>query len=279
MSDNHSWQDNEVVSALEEFHPQPSQRFYQKMQSAPWMAESTATHRRSLHRHATTRRAALALAVLATFLMGGAFLAAPPLRSLAQELLGLFTRQPSDLVAKQQLEADSVGVQRWETPPSLAEVERATGTKVWTPRELPAGYRLEHVGYTPAEHTIVSRYVYEAAPASDFPNDQPPMFVLAQLPVAHAKGRLPFKVGASAPIEVVAIGDTQGEYVKGAWTAGSSEDEQLQWRDLECCRTLRWQRGELVFTLEAHSDSDQPGFLGREEMIRVATLLRPAAEK
>jgi hypothetical protein len=277
MSDQHAWQKyDDVMSALEEFYPRPSEQFYRRMQSEPWITVPKTTHLNVLRQRRFNQHWLPAVSILAVLLVAGTVLVTPPLRAMAQELVGLFMRDRRDVVLEQQLEADISPVETWHFELSRAEAEREAGFDVWSLRHLPDGYRFSQAVYMPAEQMVMS--MYTNAPASVADPRGHPGFVLAQQPAAQAGSSGTFRVGASAVIETVQIGDVKGEYVEGGW-CGPSSEEPMQWCPGDFAQTLRWQRGDWVFTLDA-SDNTAPGqerpSISREQMIDMAAQVAPA---
>jgi len=265
------WQEHDVAKALEAFQPQPSGRFYQRMQREPWMAQPMTILTRVAPKRAPNRRWILVMGLLATLFIVGTVLVTPPLRALAQEMLELFARAPKDEITGQELEANVPPVDSWQRELSQMQAEQLAGFDIWVPHQLPFGYRFNQAAYLSMEQMVISFYSVADAPMVD-----PRLhtnFVLAQQPATYAdRSNRMFPVGTSAVIETVQLGDVQGAYVEGVWCGTSSDSETLQWCPLPKQGILRWQRDEWVFTL------DGAGSITREQMIELATNLVPLQE-
>ena len=93
-------------------------------------------------------------------------------------------------------------------------------------------------------------------------------------------------VGASAPIEIVAVGDVQGEFVAGGWRAedpnggipgnsapGTQVNLGVYWDSALPQRMLRWQAGQMHF--EILSTKTGPGIdLEKDDLITMAESIK-----
>ena len=79
-------------------------------------------------------------------------------------------------------------------------------------------------------------------------------------------GRVPAEA-----VEAVLIGDLPGEYVQGIYTSDGSGE--ATWNPNAGSQRLRWQDGERWFSIEKNGDPYPIEYLGREEMLALATTL------
>lgn len=279
---NNDWQEHDIMRALEQFDPQPSARFHQRMQAQPWMEEPMSTSTHAAPKRTVVWRWVPVLSLLAVVSVAGTVFVTPPLRALAQEMLAWVVRTPSDTMMNQELAATAQqpSLENLRHGLSQAEAEQLAGFKLWKLRAIPEGHHFREAFYLPAEQTVASSYV-----VGDHPGVNPQAlsgFALMQQPVAQAaSGKNVFPIGSSAAIETVQIGDVMGQYVEGGWGGANSDPETpMQWYPAPGERTLRWQRGEWVFTLAAHDVGEavaggNPPSITREQMIDIAAHLVP----
>ncbi len=283
MSDQDTWHDYNITQALGAFQPQPSARFFQRMQRQPWMKESMTTLTHVVPKRKTDRRWMPAAGLLAMLLIAGTVFVTPPLRALAQEMLAWVVRAPSDTMTNRELDANVPPIEAYRFNLTLAEAEQLVGFDAWELPTVPNGFQLQQIGAIPVEQMIV--FSYATAPFTDNPNEGlPPSFVLMQQPAARAASSMVrFPVGASAVIKTVQIGDVTGQYIGGSgWCGANSDSEtQMQWCPNSGERMLRWQRGDWVFMLGASDRADpykEEPSLTREQMIELAANLVPPQE-
>jgi hypothetical protein len=270
MSTNGTWQEHDIARALELFQPQPSAQFYERIQGKPWMQEPVATLAAAPRRGTFTRRWIPAAGLLVMLLVAGVVFVTPPLRALAQEVLHLITRERTNVVPQQQWDVDRSLFETMQRDLTLAQAEQLAGFDVWVPSNLPEAYRLQRVGYLPTVHIVMTMYSTDDNFVLE--SDELPWLTLIQEPAANAATLDMVRVGSTAPIETVQIGDVKGQYVSGSWMLFQDSG---YWIGDDSHRILRWQQGEQVFTLEVSGDSNA---FSREQMIELAAHIAPSAE-
>ncbi len=282
MDDQMNNQDEmKIIKALADFQPTPSARLQQRMDAAPWMQIESAAPTFTERIRAAFRRPALSTA-LALALVVAVVAVTPPLRAFAQELLGLIAREPDNTLTVEErelLEESSDDVEWVSIDPyasALEEMESALGFEVWTPRYLLPGYEFVEAAYSPTSELTLLIYRNQIDTDFDtgFNSWRQPNFTLVQQPVDQY-GSLPANVvGASAEIEVVQIGDLQGEYVEGNW-CGQSSAGPMEWCPNPNTRRLVWQQGDFVFSLNTDGDPEKVESMSKKEMIGTALNLTP----
>ncbi len=272
------WQEHDVARVLEQFDPQPSARFHQRMQSQPWMAQTMTTRTHGAPTRTPNRRWMPAAGLLALMLCAGLVIVTPPLRAFAQDILQVFVRAPTEALTVAELEANAPPLEESQDGLSLVEAEQRAGFKLWTPSIVPEKHHFNQATYVPSEEMVTSLYVAADAPVVDL--GQYSQLVLAQQPARRAaSSRSMFPVGVAAPIESVQIDGMSGQYVEGSWCgAGPDPETPLQWCGSSSARTLRWQRDEWMFTLAALDMNASLPSLSREQLIAVAATLVPSGE-
>jgi hypothetical protein len=110
-----------------------------------------------------------------------------------------------------------------------------------------------------------------------YKRDEPmTMLLLDQEPVS--KGESPLSVADSADIETVSIGETQGEYVRGAWS-NFAGDVVARWDANEDIQSLRWESEGMLYTIEVMGSTEFPsGSLDKESMALLAAGLTDEIE-
>lgn len=281
MTHENMTEENPITQRLAQIEVKPTRRFYQQMANKPWMRVTPVLA--SPNRGGSWRpgmQTALA-GITVMLIVYGLIFQMPALRLLAQAILSRFVQQPTDTIAKTELLPGSGEYINWyeDQKQAIKKAKQAAGFDIAVPAVLPVGYRFGQVIYISEERLVTSIYISSTLPYTDALASNSPEVSLLQQPLAQAdKTPLSFKIGASANVEAVSINGLQGEFVRGAWTSMSSEDPTLNWTPEACCRMLRWQTDEYVFTLFAWNYADRPGFTDRDELIKVATSVTFAKE-
>ncbi len=273
--------ETQLTQALTDFQPTPSRRFHERMNAAPWMATPDAAPSLLNRLRATLWRpvlnTALALALLVTVVA-----VTPPLRAFAQEVLGLIAQEPDNTltVEERELLEEGFGDVEWVSidpyASALEDMESALGFEIWTPRYLLPGYQFVEAAYSPTSE--LTMLMYRSQISTDFDTGfnywKQPNFTLVQQPVDQYGFLLVNVVGASAEIEVVQIGNLQGEYVEGNW-CGQSSAGPMEWCPNPSTRQLVWQQGEFIFSLSTDGDPEKVESMSKKEMVGTALNLTP----
>lgn len=216
----------------------------------------------------SSRTISILIPIALALILAVSFVAATPQgRALAQDFLSLFSRTEND----QQLTNSADAIPSAITPAAgKTEAEGLTGWEVFQPSWLPEGFALKNIDYRPQSDMVVQEYLYEHAIGM-----QAGYFYLGQR-------KTPFndlwKVGESAQIEKVLIGDVTGEYVVGLW--GGEEDHPV-WEANPNIQHLRWQANGYYFDLEfrvvgvdAADLANSPYYLSKEKLVAIASSMK-----
>ncbi len=222
-----------VEERLENSHPSPSPRFYQRMARAPWAPRALAVRR------------GLAAAGATLLLVAGLLFFTPQGQVLAREITHFFTRSTGNAVPVASISqtTDDTG---FAFNQEIAEVGQQAGFDLLEPTWLPvdpggqpilsfSGASIE------SDHTIV-RVFYSYYGTTDG-------LVLREQPLqTEEECVLCGMVGSSALIESVQIDDSLGEYVQGVWKA--DDQGQWNWTADPYVKTLRFEKGNLALELQ-----------------------------
>ncbi len=267
------------LKAIEKVHP--SSRLYRRLLTAPWKKPSTARitwFARTLPLH--TRLSALAFTIVVAI---GIVLIAPMLKTFAQDILQFFNREESDTIeftyTPQPITIPSSEIYRDNAHPlgrnpgdiqsygpyslSIEEAESIAGFEIHVPSILPDDFRF--LGAKASEGFVTMRFETLSA----LPYTKTFELVLWQ-DTDGEKTHL--KIGETADIQSVQIGDIVGEYVKGRWSFAASNDireqqlsgiitETYNWQD-KGRAALSWQQDEVFYTLIALHPMSRDNMIG-----------------
>lgn len=277
----------QIETLLTHITDKPSERFYEKMENAPW---NTAANEQSAR--PTTRpnyRATAAVAIVALMTAGLLF---TPLGAAAQELLSRFftplptNTQTSTITINPQPTA--IAEAPVYIPQSLAQVQAQVGFDIPLPRALPPFY-----------NTLDAQLVGDGVMVS-FRNDSDTVgrnLVMQIHPLGDDPDHFDFEVGANAQIETVQIGNVTGEYVRGYWATdeaptvvGENAEGQVveleqSWNNDLGFQFLKWQADgfnyQIMFQETGYSmiegyqsDPDAAGWLDMDDLVAIARSLR-----
>ena len=246
--------ENEIESMLRRFKPEPSPRFHQRMQTAPW--------HRSRHAHGPNRegrwlsppRLVWGLVIVLVVSLLGAVILIPPVRAIARQIIYSFISAPSNQIEIQATLSSPGDLFNYTDPSnftlSLDEAQSLAGFQVRQILPIPAGLTLVGARYDPDYHALT--ILYRDAHFSLF---------LTQRTLGNSQDV--FSIGQAATVEVVKIGVIQAEYVQGGWKAISTQpapENQARgnlinitatWDSTLPQSTLRWQAGGIAYEIRA----------------------------
>lgn len=276
-----------IEGLLRSIHPEPGERYHQRMARAPWEPKSR------LRQNAGLRKQHLAFGA-AFLLLAVILLATPAGKVLADALLQFFTRTqgntlpvPTDQIAapvptRTPAPTHALAMHPAEemvtptptitpTLPSqagalqemtLLEAEAAIGFDLYEPQELPRDYRLTRIQYDAQQQAVTMLYASPKAATGEF-------FAITQ-----GKHLPPFEVGADAAIETIPLGAASAEFVRGMWFTPAGSD-QAYWEDRSEIYTLRWQMEEVAISIQfVFNEPFSPAYLERDEMLAMARSLK-----
>ncbi len=232
---DHHCQDDEqttraVTDLLQGFAEQPSKAFHARHVDAAWVRAAAPDARRLNLRRAMLLTGFVGLLVALWFSVPSGLVAA------VSEFFGMY-RAPTDTVDSAQgpfMTAPSVA--------TLAEASTLVGFEIRTPAQLPATV-------TKTEITIAGEQPEIMVPIN-YLDDQD----MSQVTLSVKQGPLLLQIGASATVEVVQLGNVNGEYVMGGFITGS---QSAQWDPNYPMKYLRWQVGDASYMLSSARLSKQ----------------------
>jgi hypothetical protein len=257
--------EEELIQLLERSTPKPTANFYQRASEWPWVKGATPMTMMS-QRHMSLRFISGAAVLLVLI---GVIVMTPSLRAMAAEFLGL-TRASDNNIERTLTYTDPVVLD------SIAEAEARAGFDLREPTLLPPGYTFSRATYWPDKPSVMLTYTKQLR--ADNPN------IVASLDLIQWRGQpsttnaLP-SVGQDADVEIVQVGDVQGQYVIGAWKTLSrstsspesgtmSEELRLSWDRFFPLQRVRWTNEGTTFDLQASISS-----LSKEELVEIAASL------
>jgi hypothetical protein len=247
------WEGEQLAQLLARFSPRPSQRFYRRMEAAPWNAGSLARNRPRF-------LVAAAGLLLLIFAFG---LASPSLQASAQRWLRFFQASPTeslDLVFTMPYPPDtSSSYHQRDFRLSAAEVEALAGYPIRMFSALPEGFQFAGAHYAPQLEGVTLKYTR---------NGQAILFYQRPLQNIQEYSR----IGPTAQVKKVQVRGVEGELVQGGWRISSNSQPmetsppgtpvhlEIFWDDKFSQLTLRWQEDEMAYevsgTAQNEIDSD-----------------------
>ncbi len=246
--------ENQIEGMLRRFRPEPSPRFHQRMQTAPWQSSRFAPDPNRYIRRLSSPRLVWGLAIVLVVFLLGAVILIPPVRAIARQIIYSFISAPSNQIEVQATLSSPGDLFNYTDPSnfslSLDEAQRLAGFQLKQILPLPAGLTLVGARYDPDYQAVT--ILYRSAHFSLF---------LTQRLLGNSQDV--FSIGQGAKVEMVKIGDIQGEFVLGGWKAISTQPaienqtpESLfnitaTWENTLPQSTLRWQAGGTAYEIRA----------------------------
>ncbi len=242
---------NQIEEMLSHFSPQPTNRYYKKMQKAPWL-DISQDHKNLFNSKQPYQKLiwASVISLLVVVLVSATFF--PSLRVIARQIIYTFISGPSDQLNIQVTLTNSGDLFNFAAPEnfslSINEVNQQAGFLV---KEISSSFRdLKLVGarFDPSYNAAIILYQ----------GDKYKLF-LSQRPVGINVDI--FSIGPSAEVNLVNIGGIQGEFVVGGWkaistqtvpdtlTSGTQTNINAIWDNDLPQSTLRWQTNGYVYEL------------------------------
>jgi hypothetical protein len=224
------------------------------MQIAPWHQKSS--EERTFHKGGRINSFGFASAVVATIILLALLITFTPIGVYAKSLINYLLRADSneiEVTITLPPRDQSIGNKSLRNATlSIAEAEDLAGFDAIVPTLLPENYLFIGANYDSRLGTIELYF-----------EGQTGWFVITQ-----KKGRIDYqRVGASATIELVPIGDVVAEFVPGGWSVLSVNDEINQtaipgsevalnaiWDSQLRQNMLRWQNGDILIEILSFSD-------------------------
>lgn len=231
----------EIENLILQLRPTPSNRFYQCIEKAPWLNKS---------RVVWYRRWGYAVTLVSLVILVGISLA-PPLRAMARDWIKYFLPGTQDQLELTIDQLDHQQLYQYASPDnfphSVEQINNLADFPVSLPESLLPGLQFIGCRYEAGTQTTVM--LYQGAGYNLFLSQRP-----------SDAGQEYFRIGASALVEPVHIGEIQGEYVSGGWVPQSliespemkpQDDLNIQWDNSLPQHTLRWQLQGFSYQLRA----------------------------
>lgn len=259
-----------LEAGLANFKPRPSERFYRRMATAPWLVASSVTHQEALM-NKPSKFFKLTMPVLVGLILVMGLAATPWGQALATEMFKLFVQADSNTFPLSPDEITQAATPPAETPEpliysarSVSGLETQLGFDIKEPTVLPDDFFLE--GITVSGGSVGFTYQCHCGGRS---------LVISQQPLSDA---VSVNVGVGTPIEKVQIGKVKGEYVEGSFVIYPGA-EVATWLADAPMRRLRWVTNEMLFEIVSTGGSGeglerQLGYVSKEEMIAIAEGLK-----
>jgi hypothetical protein len=249
-----------LEAGLANFKPRPSERFYRRLATAPWLpaARSTPAKRKPSQFYKWTIAALAGVTLclgLSTTSCG---------RRLADQAFKLFVHAESDTRPLSMQQTPGTPTPPHATPEygytelSISELKTQLGFDLKEPTVLPDQFYLDQTFVFYRKNQV--NFIYQ------FKGESAQTLFIYQQPVSLAT---PAMVGPEAPIIEVQIGGVKGEYVEGAYAWRPGETVET-WRSDLSQRTLLWIKDGIRFGIDASGIAGQPGYVDLAEMIAIA---------
>lgn len=246
--------ENELGSLLSRFKPLPSDRFTNRMLSAPWRMNSTAPVSNTLARKIYSPRLVWAICLLLFTLLVVASLAIPQVRAIARQIIYSFIPAPSNQIEVQITPSNPGTLFNFSDPSnfplSLEEANLLAGFNIKQILPLPEQLGLIGARYDSDNRSVILLYL----------GDNFELFLTQRL---IESGEDVFSIGPEASVQLIKIGNRTGEYVEGGWKAVSiqpTDDHQSTekpinitavWDDSLPQSTIRWKVEKMTYELRA----------------------------
>lgn len=264
--------ESQIESLLSRFTPRPSERFSAKMQDAPWLITNDAGRIGFFDLKILVRRMAFGFAVLVILaVMCLSFF--PSVRAVARQIYFSFIHAQSNQIEVQVTLSNPGDLFHFSDPNNFS-------LKIDAVQEQ-AGYFVREIARLPEDLVLVGGRFdpdYDAVTILYQGNDY--KLFLTQRPVDN--GLDIFSIGSNAQVELVSIGNYQGEFVIGGWKAvsttqvpsafayGGQADIIAVWDNNLSQITLRWQKDGYAYELRTLGDSN----LSKSDLIALANELK-----
>jgi hypothetical protein len=248
-----------LEAGLANFKPRPSEQFYRRMATAPWLQapRSTLAKRKPSHFYKWTIAALAGVTLcvgLATTSCG---------RAIADQVFKLFVYAQSDTrpLSPAELPQAAPPPQATREPNrytqlSVSELETQFGFDIKEPTVLPDQFYLEGIFVNEKQVNFV--YQFSGGGRG---------LIIVQQPVRNATS---VEVGPAASITEVQIEGMTGEYVEGSFVIYPGA-KVATWLADASTRRLRWVKDEILFEIVSGGGAaGHLGYVDQEEMIAIA---------
>lgn len=263
----------QIETMLSRFKPQPTARFYRKMNNAPWSTTTFGERIRSAYPAKPIRRWIWGMAAILLILAVAGLSFIPSVRAIAHQIFYSFISAPSNQLEIQVTLSNPGELFHFSDPAnfssSIQQAREQAGFVVKEINKLPEGLTLVGSRFDSSYDAVIILYQ-----AKDY------KLLLTQRPISN--GEDVFSIGSSAQVKLVKIGGHQGEFVAGGWkaistqepsetsTPGSQTNISAIWDSNLRQYTLRWQAEGYIYELRSIGE----GSPSQSELIILANELK-----
>ncbi len=265
--------DVEIETLLGGFSPKPSVNFYSRMEKAPWVKEATQKKGRYFLAKSPLSRGVLVISVIVLFIALISISFFPSVKVVARQIIFSFLPASSDHIEIQVTLSNPGDLFHFSDPANfpftIQEIREQAGFNVKEIIQAPKDLILIGSRFDPGFDTVTILYQ----------GDNYKLFI-TQRPIG--KGEDVFSIGSTAQVNLVMLGDHQGEFVSGGWKAISTQTNPASqtpgtqaslyaiWDDNLPQYTLRWLDQNFVYELRAVGE----GSPTQTELISLANELK-----
>jgi len=265
--------DIQIIELLGRFAPFPSARFNEKMEQAPWITTTSKEYRRLFSSSTPARRWVLVIAILIALLAFIGLSFSPSIRAVARQIIYSFISERSDKIVIQTTLTTPGDLFHFSDPANfpltIQEIHEQAGFDVMEIMELPVSLKQVGSRFDSSYNAVTSLYQ-----GNDY------NLFLTQRPAES--GEDVFSIGSTARVDLVKIGDQQGEFVRGGWKASSAQtitktispgnqtNINAVWDNYLPQYTLRWQAKGFMYELRTTGE----GSPSQSELIALANGLK-----
>lgn len=203
-----------IEELLSNISPRPSPRFYMKMKNAPWVKAPPVGRIKLFTSKIPSRIRILGMAAFLIIVVLISLSFFPSVRAVARQIFYSFISAPSNQIDIQVTLSNPGDLFHFSDPGnfplSIQDVQEQSGLAVKEISRLPEELILVGARYDRSYNAVT--ILYQANHYKLF---------LSQRPIGN--GEDVFSIGSSAQVDMVKIGNFQGEYVVGGWKAISTQ--------------------------------------------------------
>jgi hypothetical protein len=242
-----------ILSSLEGYSPEPSQRFYQRMANAPWNAKQPSRAPFPLRRVAVS-----AVLVLVVFLALG--FSIPTVRASFIQFINL-RFSPSETVPNPPIQVKSL-----VDSPKIDEISQLADWPVLTPNWLPKGYTFHDAVYDSTHQMVLLTFFA----TRQLPGGDPTMTMTETITVVQAKRNdmIPLMVAPSTVVEEITINGAPAAYATGAWESDGAAGTAT-WTNNYPLKNIYWQVSDVFLNLNTKDNQ-----VSKEDLVKLAESMR-----
>jgi len=207
-------QDSDIEDLLRQALPKPSAYFYERIETAPWNKAGSQKSGAHFITSITIRKWILGLAVITLFffIFGISFF--PSVQAIAHQIAYTFFSSSSNQLEIQVTSTSPEDLSHFSDPinftQTIRDCQEKAGFAIKEIYQLPENLEMIGARFDPDYNSVT--ILYQGIDYKLF---------LTQRPLGNGKDI--FVIGSNAQIQLVNIGDQQGEFVIGGWKAVSTQ--------------------------------------------------------